>query len=239
MCGRFTLNSTPRRIALRFGLRDQPKLFPRYNIAPSQPVMIVRAAQHSGKPDERETTHVVWGLIPEWSKDPNIGVKMINARSETASFKQGYRGAFKYRRCLVPADGFYEWQRDPHDSKRKQPFYIHMADGEPFAMAGLWEHWQGPGGEEIESCTVLTISPNRLMKPIHDRMPVIIEPKNYSRWLDPKMQDHEAIRDLLCPFDATKMSAMKVGTYVNSTRHEGERCITPIEEAGGEQLGLF
>ena len=224
MCGRFALNSTPRRIAAHFKLSsDQFELFPRYNIAPTQPVMIVR---QNAVTSQRELTHVVWGLIPSWAKDIAIGNRMINARSETAMEKPGYRGAMKYRRCLVPADGFYEWRQSKVKSKApKQPYFIHRSDGDMLALAGLWEHWQGPGGEEIESCTLLTTDANNLMAPLHDRMPVILSPGDYDRWMDVKQQDPWQVSDLLRPCPGDWLIADPVSSYVNSPRNEGEQCI--------------
>ena len=222
------------------------RIQPGFNIAPSQPVAIVREDAHSL---HRELTHVHWGLIPGWAKDVSVGNRMINARSETAAVKQGYRGAMKYRRCLIPATGFYEWQK-LIDGKTRQAMYIHRqfnredgagsADGddvesELFALAGLWEHWQGPGGEEVESCTVLTTQPNELMKPIHDRMPVILRPADYARWLSTKVQDGDAVVDLLRPCDAEGWQARPVSSYVNSPRNDGPRCTKEV----GRQGGLF
>lgn len=242
MCGRFALNSTPRRIARHFDLREEPALFaPRYNIAPTQPVAIVRenehlARKHGGKAP-REFTHVRWGLIPSWAKDPAIGNRMINARSETAATKPGYRGAFKYRRCLIPADGFYEWKKSAGKSAGggKQPYYIRREDGEPFAFAGLWEHWQSEGGEEMESCTILTTDANDLLKPIHDRMPVILSPSDYALWLDTSQQEREAVTHLLRPPPTAGWEAVPVSTYVNSPKNEGEQCVAEV----GTQGGLF
>lgn len=250
MCGRFALNSTPRRIAAHFKLSsDQFELFPRYNIAPTQPVMILRQNAVSGR---RELTHVVWGLIPSWASDVGIGNRMINARSETAIEKPGYRGAMRYRRCIVPADGFYEWRQSQAKSKAaKQPYFIRRADGDLLALAGLWEHWQGKGGEEIESCTLLTTAANEVMAPLHDRMPVILAPRDYDRWMDVKEQDPWQVADLLKPCPPDWLVTDAVSGYVNSPRNEGEACIAPpsanAEPPGGrtpekpaaEQRGLF
>ncbi len=211
-------------LARHFRLSGDPvELFPRYNIAPSQPMVIVRRNAHTF---QRELTHVVWGLIPGWAKDVSISHRMINARSETAIEKPGYRGAMKYRRCLAPATGFYEW-RHVTGSRIRQPIYIRHACDELFAFAGLWEHWQGPGGEEIESCTILTTQANELMATIHDRMPVILSPADYDRWLDTRVQEPAHVLDLLKPCDAALLQATPVGTCVNSPRNEGEKCIAP------------
>jgi putative SOS response-associated peptidase YedK len=238
MCGRFALNSTPRRIAAHFRLRsDQFELFPRYNIAPTQPVFIIRQSAHSL---ESEHTHVVWGLIPGWAKDVAIGNRMINARSESAAVKPGYRGAMRYRRCLVPVDGFYEWRKSDLPGVKKpapkQPYFITHAGGDVFAFAGLWEHWQGPGGEEIESCTILTTTPNKLMEAIHDRMPVILSPDDYERWIDTTLQEPEQVTDLMKPCPPSWLTMRAVSTFVNSPHNEGERCVMPVEEV---KDGLF
>lgn len=209
-----------------FELDDAPYVAPRYNIAPTQPVAIVRPQQ--GGP--REWTHVQWGLIPSWSKDPSMGARLINARSETVAEKPSFRSALKRRRCLIPTSGFYEWQRRPNG---KQPYVIGMADGAPFAFAGLWEHWVGPDGTELESCTVLTTTANELMAPIHDRMPVILDAQDYSAWLGTGAELNpgqvEDLQHLMRPFDAEQMKAYRISNYVNDPRHEGAECIRPID----------
>ncbi|MBI3462160.1 MAG: SOS response-associated peptidase [Planctomycetes bacterium] len=163
MCGRFTLRTSARDVAEEFGLIEVPDLFPRYNIAPTQPVPVVR------KP--RQLDFLRWGLIPPWADDPKIGSRMINARAETVATTPAFRRAFQTRRCLVIADGFYEWQN-------RVPFLIHRRDHRPFAFAGLWDRWKG-----IDSCTIITTDPNDLIRPLHDRMPVILAPEDYDRWL--------------------------------------------------------
>ncbi|MFN2190460.1 MAG: SOS response-associated peptidase, partial [Candidatus Promineifilaceae bacterium] len=170
MCGRFTLVAPGEAIAELFDLTDIPSLVPRYNIAPTQPVAAVRLSQSTG---DRELTYFHWGLIPRWAKDTKIGSRMINARSETAAEKPSFRSAFKYRRCLVPADGFYEWQKV---NGGKQPVRIQMKNGDPFAIAGLWENWISSDGSEIDSCTLLTTEPNDLLRAVHNRMPVLLHP---------------------------------------------------------------
>jgi len=197
-------------------------LAPRYNIAPTQPVAAVRINRDT---KERELTHLHWGLIPSWAKDPGIGSRMINARSETAAEKPSFRGAFKYRRCLVPADGFYEWQKL---NGRKQPVRIHMKDGQPFAIAGLWEHWMDPGGSEIESVTLLTTTPNELLEPVHNRMPVILAPEDYELWLDLGAQHPGEVQHLLGPYPAEGMDFYPVSTHVNNPHNEDPQCIEPL-----------
>jgi len=233
MCGRFALYNSAAAIATLFDLEmsvvDTPALPPRYNIAPTQPVAIVR--NQPGNPT-REWTLTKWGLVPSWSKDPKIGTKMINARSETAAEKPSFRAAFKRRRCLVPTDGFYEWQKPPAGAKRKQPYYISMADSQTFAIAGLWECWADLDGSMLETCTLLTTTPNELMEPIHNRMPVIIEPDEYDDWLgdgqdaDRAYQNH--LRHLMRPYPAQRMQAYPVGTYVSNARNEGATCIESL-----------
>jgi putative SOS response-associated peptidase YedK len=222
MCGRFTLIAPGEAIAEHFGLREIPTLAPRYNIAPTQPVAAIRISSKSGTP---ELTHFHWGLIPRWAKDPTIGSRMINARSETAAEKPSFRVAFKYRRCLVPADGFYEWQKV---NGGKQPVRIGLADGGLFAIAGLWEHWQSPDGSEIESCTLLTTGPNELLKPVHNRMPVILSPDDYELWLDPGAQHPGEVQPLLRSYPDETMRYYPVSTHVNNPRNEDPLCIEPL-----------
>ena len=221
MCGRFALLTPGQELVEQFGVTLDKDVVPRYNIAPTQPVLAVRLARDG---ETREATFFRWGLIPSWSKDLSIGSRLINARSETAAEKPSFRAAFKRRRCLIPASGFYEWQRF---NGGKQPMYIHSADGGAFGLAGLWEIWQTPDGGEIESCTILTTTPNELMAPIHNRMPVIIEPEDYSMWLQPEERPEDGLH-LLRPYPSEKMSAYPVSTYVNSPRNEGEACIAAI-----------
>jgi putative SOS response-associated peptidase YedK len=222
MCGRFTLIAPGEAVAELFQLTDIPNLAPRYNIAPTQPVAAVRVNEKNG---DRELTHFYWGLIPRWAKDPKIGSRMINARSETAAEKPSFRVAFKYRRCLVPADGFYEWQKL---NGQKQPVRIQMEDGGPFAIAGLWERWASPDGSEIESCTLLTTEPNELLQDVHNRMPVIIAPRDFDLWLDPGAQHPGEVQHLLRSYPAGDMSYYPVSTHVNNPRNEDPLCIEPL-----------
>jgi putative SOS response-associated peptidase YedK len=167
-----------------------------------------------------------WGLIPSWAKEPDIGNRLINARSETVSEKPSFRSAFKRRRCLVPTDGFYEWQRL---NKRKQPHYIRMGDGEPFAFAGLWEHWEGQDETVIESCAILTTEANAFVRPIHNRMPVIVEPGNYDLWLEAEPDRTGALAQLMRPFSGDRLTAFPISTWVNSPKNDDARCVEPIE----------
>lgn len=223
MCGRFTLSTSAEVVAEFFELGEVPELAPRYNIAPTQPVAAVVVDSKAGA---RVLNHYQWGLIPSWSKDPTIGARMINARAETVASKPSYRAAFKRRRCLIPASGFYEWQKL---NGGKQPHLIAMRDGGVFALAGLWEHWSSADGSEIESCTIITAEPNELAAPIHNRMPVILPKTVHSAWLDPANEDPKSLESLLKPFPAKRMHAYPVSTYVNSPSRDGPKCIEPIE----------
>lgn len=225
MCGRYRLSTHPHALYEQFALElvnpDERELPPRYNVAPTQPVAAVRLRRDG----RRELVLLHWGLIPSWAKDPAIGNRMINARSETVGEKPAFRNALRRRRCLIPADGFYEWQKQARGPK--QPFDITRTDGAPFAFAGLWEHWQGPNGEEIESCAILTTEANSLMRPIHNRMPVILFPEDYAAWL---AQDEVPLRDLeplLGPREWPDMQAHPISTLVNNVRNEGSQCIAP------------
>lgn len=195
MCGRFTLNQSAAALAEFFHIQQIPDLAAQYNIAPTQRVATVLHNPESGK---REFQQLRWGLIPSWAKDPSMGAKLINARAETVAEKPAFRSAFKHRRCLVLADGFYEWQRQ---NGKKQPFYFRLSDEQPFGFAGLWERWRTED-EEITSCTILTTAANELLQPIHDRMPVILAPQDYDLWLNPQIQTPEPLQQLLCPYPA-------------------------------------
>lgn len=194
----------------------------RYNIAPTQQVFVVRESPSSGA---RELVPLHWGLIPRWADDPAIGGRMINARSETLAEKPAFRDAFRKRRCLIVADGFYEWRQG---AKPKQPYYIHLKQDGPFAFAGLWEHWKH-GELAIDSCTIVTTEANGLLRPLHDRMPVILPPEDYARWLDEDLQDPNDLTPLLKPFPAEAMTMHPVSTAVNSPRREGPELIAASE----------
>src|SRR6476469_2163807 len=194
MCGRFTQSQSASTIAATFHVATVPGLLPRYNIAPTQPVPAILVSE---EPAERELRQLRWGLIPSWAKDSSMAARMINARAETVAEKPAFRTAFRQRRCLIVADGFYEWQRL---ERKKQPFYYRLQDQQPFAFAGLWEHWQSPEGDPIDSCTILTTQANELLAQIHDRMPVILPPDRYDLWLDPTMRQPEPLQSLLQPY---------------------------------------
>ena len=221
MCGRFAQKSPRAKITKKFKVEEVPPLVERYNVAPTQTVLAVREAS-----DGREATFLKWGLVPRWAKDPSIGNKLINARAETVTEKPSFREAFTRRRCLVPMEGFYEWARR---GDRKRPFYFHMRDGEPFAVAGLWESWEG-GDELLETCTLLTTEANELLASYHDRMPVILRPEDYDLWLDAGVRSSERLLPLLRPYPREEMTAYAVSLMVNSPSNESPRCVEPARE---------
>ena len=223
MCGRFTLKTPEKALVEAFELFEVPELEPRYNIAPSQKVPVVRVSKTAG---QRELWMLRWGLIPAWADDPSIGSRMINARAETASTKPAFRSAFRHRRCLVVADGFYEWQK--RKQRKKQPFYIRMRDERPFAFAGLWECWEAPDRSSIESCTILTTEANELIQPLHSRMPVVLHPSDYSLWVDPDTNDPRLLQPLLCPYLPDQMTAFPVSTQVNNPSNDEPTCVEPL-----------
>ncbi|TAN54369.1 MAG: SOS response-associated peptidase [Betaproteobacteria bacterium] len=214
MCGRFALHANPQVIALQFALASLPGVKPRYNIAPTTDVLIVRAADAAV-----QAALVRWGLVPRWAKDPAMGAKLNHARAETVADKASFREALRKRRCLIPASGFYEWKAE---GGRKQPYYVRPAQGELFAFAGLWEAWRGPDGV-LETCTVVTTDANAAMQPVHDRMPVIVARRDYARWLDCASGDD--VRDLLRPCDPADIAVRRVSRAVNNARNEGSSLI--------------
>lgn len=222
MCGRFTLTATPEQLQQAIpGLNLPPAgMSPRYNIAPNQPVAVV---PNDG---QMKLDYYVWGLIPSWAKDPAIGNRMINARGETLVEKPSYRTAFRRRRCLILADGFFEWKQVP-ESKTKIPMYIRLKSGEPFAFAGLWDNWNSPDGSRILSCSIITITPNKLLESVHNRMPVILPVATYARWLEPGEQDPTILQPLIQPFPADEMSAYPVSTLVNRPENDVAAVIQP------------
>ncbi|MBD2529106.1 SOS response-associated peptidase [Nostoc flagelliforme FACHB-838] len=224
MCGRFTLNQSVEALSQVFHVESVPDLAAQYNIAPTQMVVTVLQNPENKK---RELKQLHWGLIPSWAKDAGMGAKLINARAETVSEKPSFRSAFKHRRCLVVADGFYEWQRQ---QGKKQPFYFRLQDEQPFGFAGLWEKWRSPSNEEIISCTILTTAANELLQPIHERMPVILEPQDYDLWLDSQVETPQTLQQLLRPYPASAMTAYPVSTLVNNSRHNSLECIIPLSE---------
>ena len=243
MCGRYSLTTPVEAIRALFGFDALPNLAPRYNIAPGQDVAAVRVPA-SG--DGREFTAFRWGLVPSWAKDPAIGNRMINARAETVAEKPSFRAAFRHRRCLIPADGFYEWQKQ--DKGPKQPYRITLEGGTPFAFAGLWEHWQDPGGDEIETCTIVTTEANDTLTPIHHRMPVILDENAFEAWL---AADPKEAGALLQPYRG-RIETTPISTLVNKVANDGPEIIEPVappgapgapgsedDESGSAQLDLL
>ncbi|HEX3998503.1 MAG TPA: SOS response-associated peptidase [Pirellulales bacterium] len=220
MCGRYTLRASPQQMALAFHVNMAIDLHPRYNIAPTQQAPVVRSLADGN----RELAELRWGLIPRWATDRSIGSRMINARSETAATKPAFREAMRERRCLIPADGFYEWQKQ---GGQKHPMFVHCRDDAPFAFAGLWEHWTDEQHQPLETFTILTAPANDQLRPLHDRMPIIIRPENYQRWLDPTMTDAAAVEIFLAdpPED---LVLQPVGSRVNSVANDDPTCIVPV-----------
>jgi putative SOS response-associated peptidase YedK len=222
MCGRFSLTAEMSALQEMFPwVNFSTEIQPRYNIAPSQSVAVIT----NDGTNSLDFFH--WGLIPSWAKDIQIGSQLINARAETITEKPSFRISFRRRRCLVLADGFFEWQKQG-DSKRKIPNYIHLVTGKPFAFAGLWERWTSPEGNDIKSCTIITTQPNSLMEPIHNRMPVILRPEDYQVWLRPGEQAPAELTKLLNPFPADLMKAYMVSPLVNSPANDLPACIQSI-----------
>ncbi len=221
MCGRFTLTSTPELLARRFGLGEAPAgLVPRFNIAPSQDVATIRARENGTRVLEMRR----WGLVPSWARDPKIGNRMINARSETVSEKPAFREAYRSQRCLVPADGFYEWAAG---KSPRQPYHIGLADGGPFAIAALWERWSHGDTDPIDSCTLLTTRANARLTAVHDRMPVILDPADHALWLDPSVRGGEPLHALLRPLADDRIAIQPVSRHVNDPRHDDPECVAP------------
>ncbi|AKG20395.1 SOS response-associated peptidase [Calothrix sp. 336/3] len=220
MCGRFTLSVSPVTISQVLGIAKTVNFTPQYNIAPTQMLL---AIVYNLDNNQREFKYLRWGLIPAWAKDRTIGTRLINARGETLTEKPSFRTAFQRRRCLVVADGFYEWQ-----AGTKQPYYFHLSGQQPFAFAGLWEKWTSPTQEEVFSCTIVTTEANELLKPVHHRMPVIIPPEDYSLWLDPQITSLETLQSLLQPYPTSEMIAYPVSKLVNSPKHNSADCIAPL-----------
>jgi len=220
MCGRYTLTSAPEAIRALFRYAEQPNFPPRYNIAPTQPVAIVRMVE--GK---RQFALVRWGLLPSWVKDPRTFSLLINARGESVLGKPAFRAAMKYRRCLIPADGFYEWQKA---GERKRPFFVRAKSGGPLAFAGLWETWTGPNGEELETAAIVTTLASRALSPIHERMPVVVPPEAYDLWLDCGHVDAETAAALIAPTPDDLLEAYEISTAVNRVANDNPRLIEPM-----------
>lgn len=219
MCGRFALKN-PQALKAAFGLNEMPNLPPRYNIAPSQDIAIIRADANG-----RHLSLAHWELIPSWSKEAESGYSTINARAETVDTKPTFRAPFKRHRCIIPTDGFYEWHEE---GGIKIPHHIGMKDGSPFALAGLWDVWKGSQGD-VTSCTIIVTGANQFMKPLHDRMPVILNPHDYEFWLDPGNQDTDDLKTLLVPAPEDWLTEWPVSRGLNNPRHEGPNYAAPTD----------
>ena len=230
MCGRYRLSRRKQLVDEYFDtVSDGCEWTPRYNIAPTQPVPVVR--QNTKEPI-RELSLMRWGLIPSWAKDSSVAAKMINARSETAETRPAFRDALKSRRCLIPADGFYEWQRV---GKTKQPYCFEVGNTQMFAFAGIWDRWKDPSGNWMKTCSILTTTPNAVTSAVHDRMPAILDSDNYDLWLDPGMQDASAASELLKPYGAQLMRCYPISPRVNHVANDDEECCAPVAIAQVQQ----
>lgn len=222
MCGRYSLQHTPEQIAERFEVIESTfQVEPRYNIAPSQTLAVVGAT-----PNGRKLAGRKWGLVPFWAADPSVGNRMINAKAETLAEKPAFKYAIAKRRCLIPADGFYEWQK--RKDGPNQPFYIRRRDRGLFAFAGLWEYWVSPEGEELRSCTIITVDPNELLRPLHDRMPAILAREHEAMWLDPSIKDPAVVRPLLDSYPGDELEFYPVARSVNSPAIDAPSLIEPL-----------
>ncbi len=233
MCGRFTLRTPTPVLIETFRAGVVPDISPRYNVAPTQQVLVVRENPASDSV-QREFALMAWGLVPFWAKDPSIGNRLINARSETVAEKPAFRAAMRKRRCLVVADGYFEWMKV---GTKKQPYWIRMEDEQPFAMAGLWEAWYGPGGKEatpesdpLLTCTIITTGSNAATSHLHDRMPVILRESDWQQWLDKNQQHPAEVAHLLQPLEDTAISIDAVSTRVNSPKHDDAACVLVQQE---------
>ena len=235
MCGRYRLSRHKQVLVERFGVEDEEDFTwqPRYNIAPTDHVPAIRQDAHEPR---RRISLMRWGLIPSWAKDISIGARLINARADTAAEKPAFREALLRRRCLVPADGFYEWKKL---EKTKQPYCLAMADDDLFAFAGIWDRWKDPQAGWIKSFSILTTEPNRLAREVHDRMPAILDPGDYDQWLDPGLTDAAAVQELLKPYDASRMRMYPVSARVNSVKNDDPACAEPVTSEAPQQLGLL
>jgi putative SOS response-associated peptidase YedK len=224
MCGRFALSLPAKNLADLFSLDEVPELTPRYNIAPTQPVCAILIDRVKEK---RIAKMLSWGLIPSWSKDPTNGPRLINARSETVDEKPAFRGAFKNKRCLLPADGYFEWRQI---EGKREPFFFRLKSGEPCTFAGLWEHWEGHSGEVFESCTILTTQANEVAQKVHDRMPVILPRRHYDLWLDPIVTEKDILKPFLVPYPSDEIEFYPISSLVNNPKNDMPECIAPLKE---------
>lgn len=222
MCGRFTFAISPEMLSAIFGVSSLEDLPRRFNIAPTQQVLVIR-----GTDAGNQAAFLRWGLIPSWARDPSIGSRMINARSESVHEKPAFRHAIRYRRCIIPAGGFYEWMEE---GGKKFPRYVRMKDAAPMGFAGIWDHWKNPAGETMETCSILTTASNRLIRPLHDRMPVILPPQEYDLWLDRNIIEPETLQPLYQPYPEDLMEMYPVSPFVNNPRNDSPACIEPFRE---------
>ena len=228
MCGRFSLYSDPQKIAKQFSLINfqEPSFIPSYNIAPSQSIYVICNVPSHNNKNEGTIKLMQWGLIPFWTKEEDLAAGIINARLETVDKKPAFRQAIKQHRCLIIADGFYEWKAK---IGYKQPYYICTKDNSLFGFAGIWSHWQGTTGT-IDSCAILTIPANKTLASIHDRMPAIVKPEHYAKWLDVSYHDMEKLKSLLAPYPEDNLTLYPVSRSVNNFRHNSADCIEPTKE---------
>jgi putative SOS response-associated peptidase YedK len=233
MCGRYRLSRHAEVLAIYYAEYEGLDWDARYNIAPTQNVPVIR---QDTKQPIRRASFMRWGLIPSWSKDASLGARMINARAETVDTKPAFKESLEQRRCLIPADGFYEWKRN---GTNKQPYCFELKEREPFAFAGLWDCWRAPDGTLLETCTILTTTPNQLLADVHDRMPVILSPANYDLWLDPGFRDTATTTGMLKPFEAERMRRYVVSERINNTSNDDPECSQPIEPTPPAQAALF
>ena len=246
MCSRFLLHQQHfRDILARLGIAAPAGFVSRYNIAPGSDIPVVRSRPSAAispvrsgaeQPGPLESARLRWGLVPSWAKSAD-GEPLVNARAETLAAKPSFRDAFRKRRCIIPASGFYEWEAI---GRARKPWLFRRRDEAPFGLAGLWESWRGADGGTLETCTVITVEPNELIRPIHNRMPVMLAPENFEQWLDPSTTEPEKITPLLRPTAAETMTALAVSTHVSNVRHEGPDCIAPAptDTIGDSQLSL-
>ncbi|MDZ7594573.1 MAG: SOS response-associated peptidase [Thiobacillus sp.] len=217
MCGRYALKTPASELAARFGLDEMVDVAPRYNISPGTEIPTIRYS-----PEGKRVMHLLrWGLVPHWAKDPGVGAKLSNARGETVAEKPSFRDAFNRRRCLVPANGFYEWK---NEGRQKQPYYFSLKTGEAFALGGLWESWRAPNGDVLRTCCLITTAPNEIMMPVHDRMPLIVSPDDYAAWLTGEAND---ALDLVRPYAPDEMQSWAVSKGVSRSGEEGADLILP------------
>ena len=241
MCGRTNLTATPEELAEAFALDELPTLEPRYNIAPSQPMPVVRM---DGSRRRRRLALLRWGLVPRWAADPGVAGRMINVRAETARTRAAFKDPFRERRGLVPATGFYEWRRA---ERGRQPYLLRRRDGRPMGLAAVWDRWEPPpreneGRDALESCAILTTPANELVARLHDRMPLVLDPGDYELWLDPAVTDPRRLEPLLRPYPAEEMVAIPVSPRVNSPNNDDPGCLEPVDPDAGpapRQRSLF